>query len=369
MYWSCCLISHWKELVIIGFVLYLTVAKLIKRNGNGRPIINNNITNTVVDSIQGSGRPTACDMSSIAEKFKNNEYRSQSKKTSEQCATYSTVESRITTTPIQPPVKFTSSMEVEGWLKQVDRYTKNMSSEDKYDCLLSLLEPDCAAKLETMTTVNFLKNEAYENACMTLRRVYKKDDKSIMEARKQLTNRKQFADENIHAFGMEITNLVKKAFPDMDENAINALATEQFISGISNYRLKDRILDSKAKTMQALLEDCELHLAHLNRVGWGQESQSRVSQSIKEVNYKVICFNCQESGHFARECKKPRQSKQVSSYGSKREGTKFDGRNKSTNNRSNDRDRNNKGTENEIKKVNRLIPNHFKIIGNMRNLD
>ena len=100
--------------------------------------------------------------------------------------------------------------------------------------------------------------EAFEKGKRLLKKCFQKAKPQCLQAQRRFLARVQGPNENVYAFATELRALAREAYPDASETTSDDYVRWQFLVGINDERLKDRLLFCKPATMENWLAESEL---------------------------------------------------------------------------------------------------------------
>ena len=157
-----------------------------------------------------------------------------------------------------PPKPFEPSMDVGVWVNRFTLYLNTANVKDgKFGALLSNVDDDSARKLVAMIKVD--EEDAFEKGINLLKKCHEKKKVSELDTQKRFLDRLQRYDENIHAYAAELMVLAKSAYPESSTETIEKYVMRQFISGIRDNRLREKLifLEPQPESLEELLRKSE----------------------------------------------------------------------------------------------------------------
>lgn len=151
-----------------------------------------------------------------------------------------------------------------------------------------------------------------------------------MEAQRKFKSRLQKEDKSLYLYAAELATLAREAFPGAGDSLLDEFVSRQFLSGIRDPRLRDKLAFHNPCSMPALLAESDkitsqfanvdaLTSLHRNngdyrprdRVGKPGEAESPRSVQFRTADGKptsdhgvteVKCYGCGSPGHRRNEC-------------------------------------------------------------------
>ena len=157
-----------------------------------------------------------------------------------------------------PPKPFEPSKDVGVWVNRFTLYLNTANvKEGKFGALLSSVDDDSARKLVAM--IKAYEEDAFEKSINLLKKCHEKKNVSELNTQKRFLDRLQRYDENIHAYAAELMVLANNAYPESSTETIEKYVMRQFISGIRDNRLREKLifLEPQPESLEELLRKSE----------------------------------------------------------------------------------------------------------------
>jgi hypothetical protein len=250
---------------------------------------------------------------------------------------------------LQLPQVFSNTVDVQDWIAQFELYCKaNRVTNDnlKKEILLSRMDKENRELVKS----RLAENESYVKVIRLIETLFAPNEPTIMQHVRNFGERKQIASENVQKYYTELWRLAKLAWPKSSIENLEEYVSSQFISGLKETALKEKLLMDKKKNIKieeliTLAERLEKNLSlgsetvsvkatqvitPINTLNNNQtpnnnlntnnnnRNQSNLSNQSNtnnnSYNYNnVKCYNCGRMGHYIRDCKYPRTSGRPSS--------------------------------------------------------
>ncbi|CAM1312560.1 Uncharacterised protein r2_g2300 [Pycnogonum litorale] len=203
---------------------------------------------------------------------------------------------------------------VDDFIKYFERLmiSNDWSDEISAKHFPALLESNTRfhSKIEGLSEANRKKFSVLKSAILDEEEPYRVSNCN------KLLNAKLKPNQNIEEFRDEILKLVEKVYPSFAKSNKKVLACDFFVNGLT-YSLKNSMLQAPdhAKTLEQAVNIAIL--AHqITEKSQFQSQRKKSHNYLKASTSKVFkCYNCQQPGHLARDCKNnSKEKKQTVSY-------------------------------------------------------
>ena len=248
---------------------------------------------------------------------------------------------------LQLPEVFSDTVDVLDWITQFELYCKaNKVTNDrlKKEILLSRMNKENRELIKS----RLAESESYNKTIRLVKTLFAPHEPTIIQYVSDFIERKQLASENVQKYYTELCRLAKLAWPKISKNDLDEYISSQFITGLKDTTLKEKLLMDKKENIKLdeLIELAERLEKNLNK-GFisvdvknalvlhpennnfqtsnnnnnssnsndkcNDNSCSNFNNSNSDkVNVKK-CFNCGRLGHFVKDCKVPKTSGRPSS--------------------------------------------------------
>ncbi len=212
---------------------------------------------------------------------------------------------------------FCKGMDVCEWLKGLDEYlAKKKIKDDEVKATLLLNKMDTPIKKMLKNYMNPKKKNNYEVISKFLKDSQKKPEASSAVYRHQFDARQQQSNENLHEFHIALLDLGGKAFPELEQKTLDKYVREQFVQGVSNKSLRERLVTDhheitdpselldKATDLERLLQSVNMgERRSTSNNEYTTQQNNRQPHETNQYNRIIRCYNCNKEGHMGRDCR------------------------------------------------------------------
>ena len=200
---------------------------------------------------------------------------------------------------VLPPQQFTTTSNVRTWLKRFDLFVNsNGIINNKREVLLSYLDDETLNILE-----NSRQNEAlsYEECTERLIELFEDRAEPKPVSRERFYKRVQDPNEKIIQFASCLSELGRKAYHDLPPESIDIILKDQFIYGLANQTIQDRVLSQQPNTfdeaidLAKMFENLRTNQTRLNIPQTGFPKKSQNAQETQATIDPQDIINQQES--------------------------------------------------------------------------
>ncbi len=153
----------------------------------------------------------------------------------------------------RPPSVFTTSSDVELWLRRFNAYVTALridNENEKLNLLLTLMDDETMKCIEDMLVAG-VEWEDVEHRMKTL---FGRPRKPAIFYKQEFQNRRQKPDETLSQFATALTEIGRKAFPNCAMDVILEYIRDQFIVGVRDAVVFERLSLANPLTLEAALE-------------------------------------------------------------------------------------------------------------------
>jgi hypothetical protein len=158
----------------------------------------------------------------------------------------------FSTSLLTAPERFTKKTNVKEWFKEFEAYIAATNMVNKKDTLIAALDPECR-RLISNVPVPIDQEQAYQMIKHTMLEVFYKPEKNPAQHRTEFNNRFQYNEETVTMYMAELYVIAQKAYPDLHPNSVKQLVSDQFIKGLRDPRIRNRILFDRIKEAEQIL--------------------------------------------------------------------------------------------------------------------
>ena len=131
-------------------------------------------------------------------------------------------------------------------------------------------------KGEALTVVSSLDDHSLRALTTTLRQHFSVDQKEI--AASKLNGRVQQAGETLQSLSIDVQRLVKRAYPEADDEIRDRLAKDSFVNAIGDRNIREKLRDKNPATLSQTLQDACRFSANVN----AERTRARMITEVKE---------------------------------------------------------------------------------------
>ena len=244
--------------------------------------------------------------------------------------------------PIQRPTLYDGKLPIDGYLIQFETAAdiNQWGPDEKLKFLITSLTGPALSVLQTLPPE---RQHSYAELVAALRARFQ-DGRTGEWAKITLQDRTRKAKESLPELAADIETLVRRAYPQINEIAVESLACDYFTRALINLEVRQQVkLRGPTTLRQALEAATQIEAALLSTqktpatrhpvraissggpdqqiANNSQQVQAAVEYVLKEALEKVqegktegnkdrriICYNCSKPGHIARNCRRPKRS-------------------------------------------------------------
>ena len=154
----------------------------------------------------------------------------------------------------RPPSVFTTSSDVDLWLRRFNAYVTALRIDDgneKLNLLLTLMDDETMKCIEDML-INGIHGWAEVETRMKI--LFGRPTKPALFYKQEFQNRRQKPEETLSQFATALTEIGRKAFPNCGMDVISEYIRDQFIVGVKDSIVFERLSLLSPPTLEAALE-------------------------------------------------------------------------------------------------------------------
>ena len=282
--------------ISVAIVIVLIVVNVMKYAWKGRPTnaerIQSNVQ-TKAQAVTPVSAATNINFCNTTKFYKESAYESEMART-------------LLISAMSKPEKLKQGMNIHTWLKQLDLYLKPFDEKTWVPIATTNISEECFSRIGDFDEIHGEKEyEKLKQRLITLfERNTKKNELCKVEQgdMTKIVALKQ-TDESLEEYGAKLIDLTTKTFPHIDIKKFDEMLKQQFIKGIADPRLKQKLSwkvskSEKISQQPLTIKDLILYATLLKNSFDCESERNAENTSTEDERQMQICYTRQNGGYY-----------------------------------------------------------------------